>query len=143
MSVNAVAARRRTRTRDAIAAIRHLFLEADHDADEVLTAVRERCDLPALSYVIHSSPGRVHLFWRAQGFEHSYIERLQKQLARELATDPAATPITQTTRLPGFLYPKYPHPHLVSIEYHDTQQRFGPATVPAVRPLGGHFKTAR
>ena len=134
VSVNAIVAGRRARTRDAIAAIRHVFLEADNDADGVLASVRARCDLPALSYVIHSSPGRVHLFWRAAGFERSYLERLQKQLARELATDPAATPITQTTRLPGFLNHKYAHPHLVSIEYQDTQQRFGPANFPAVRP---------
>jgi hypothetical protein len=29
----------------------------------------------------------LHLFWRATGFESSYIERLQKQLAVELARD--------------------------------------------------------
>jgi hypothetical protein len=36
------------------------------------------------------------------GFNHDLIERLQKQLAHELQTDPAATPVTQSTRLPGF-----------------------------------------
>ena len=37
----------------------------------------------------------------------TYVERLQKQLARELQTDPAATPITQNTRLPGFFNHKH------------------------------------
>ena len=133
VSVNAIAAGRRGRTRDAIAEVRHVFLEADRDAEGVLASARARRDLPALSYVIHSSPGRVHLFWRAEGFEHHYVERLQKQLARELATDLAATPITQTTRLPGFCNHKYAYPHLVSIEYYDTQQTRGPAMFPAVR----------
>jgi len=45
----------------------------------------------------------MHLFWRVTGFDGMYVERLQKQLANELHTDPAATPITQNTRLPGFL----------------------------------------
>ena len=49
--------------------------------------------------------------------EPTYIERLQKQLAVELPTEFAATPITRTTRLPGFLNYKNSNPHLVRIEY--------------------------
>jgi hypothetical protein len=134
VSVNAITAGRRARTRDAIASVRHLFLEADHDGDGVLSAVCARPDIPAPSYVLHSSPGRLHLFWRASRFEPSYIERLQKQLAVELATDVAATPITQTTRLPGFLNQKHSKPHLVRIEYRDTQRRYAPDDFPALRP---------
>jgi len=134
VSVNAITVGRRARTRDAIASVRHLFLEADHDADEVLSTVCARPDIPAPSYVLHSSPGRLHLFWRAIRFEPSYIERLQKQLAVELATDVAATPITQTTRLPGFLNQKYSKPHLVRIEYRDTERRYAPDDFPPLRP---------
>ena len=134
VSVNAITAGRRARTRDAIASVRHLFLEADHDGDAVLSAVCTRPDIPAPSYVLHSSPGRLHLFWRATRFEPSYIERLQKQLAVELATDVAATPITQTTRVPGFLNQKHSKPHLVRIEYRDTQRRYAPDDFPALRP---------
>ena len=57
---------------------------------------------------------------------------LQKQLANELQTDPAATPITQTTRLPGFLNHKHQQPNLVTIEYHDVDRRFGPEDFPIV-----------
>jgi hypothetical protein len=134
VSVNAIAAGRRARTRDAIASVRHVFLEADHDGKAVLSAVCTRPDIPAPSYVLHSSPGRLHLFWRATRFEPSYIERLQKQLAVELATDIAATPITQTTRLPGFLNQKHSTPFLVRIEYRDTQRRYAPGDFPALRP---------
>jgi hypothetical protein len=76
----------------------------------------------------------LHLFWRATGFDPDYIERLQKQLAVELATDIAATPITQTTRLPGFPNLKHSEPHLVRIEYRDTQRRYAPDDFPALRP---------
>src|SRR4051794_15470728 len=60
VSVNAVAAGKRTRTRDSMASIRHVFLDADHDGDGVLARVHARSDLPSPSYVLHSSPGRVH-----------------------------------------------------------------------------------
>ena len=49
-----------------------------------------RADLPPLSYVLHSSPKRVHVFWRVTGFTIEQVEALQQQLASELDTDPAA-----------------------------------------------------
>jgi len=134
VSVNAIAPGRRARTRDAIASVRHVFLEADHDGAGVLSEVCSRPDIPVPSYVLHSSPGRLHLFWRATRFEPGYVERLQKQLAVELGTDIAATPITQTTRLPGFLNQKHSIPHLVRIEYRDTQCQYTPDDFPSLRP---------
>jgi hypothetical protein len=102
VSVNAIAPGHRSRTRDAIGAVRHVFLDADHDGSAVLSRVAVRTDLPSPSYVLLSSPSRVHVFWRVAGFDNGLVERLQRQLALELRTDPAATPVTQTTRLPGF-----------------------------------------
>ena len=69
VSVNAIAAGRRSRTRDAIGAVRHVFLDADHDGPAVLSRVEARRDLPSPSYVLHSSPNRVHVFWRVTGFD--------------------------------------------------------------------------
>jgi RepB DNA-primase N-terminal domain len=85
-----------------------VFLDADSDGPAVLSRVKARRDLPPPSYVLHSSPNRVHLFWRVTDFDHNSVERLQKQLASELQTDRAATPVTQNTRLPGFFYLKSP-----------------------------------
>jgi hypothetical protein len=130
VSVNAIAAGRRSRTRDAIATIRHVFLDADHDGPGVLARVTARNDLPRPSYVLHSSPDHVHIFWRVVGFEHALAERLQKQLARELQTDAAATPVTQNTRLPGFFNHKRADPHLVTVEYLDVKTRYGPTDFP-------------
>ena len=67
VSVNAIASGRRSRTRDAIGAVRHVFLDADHDGSAVLSRVEARQDLPSPSYVLHSSPNRVHVFWRVTG----------------------------------------------------------------------------
>jgi hypothetical protein len=117
VSVNALLPGQRTRTRDAVRAIRHVFLEADHDAAAVMDRIAARRDLPPPSYVLHSSPDRIHVFWRVAGFGIENVESLQKQLARALRTDPAATPCTQMTRLPGFRNHKHYPAHLVTIEY--------------------------
>lgn len=132
ISVNALAPGKRSRTRAAVHAIRHVFLDADGNGAHILTAIEARADLPPVSYVLHSSPNRVHVFWRVTGFSIDQIEALQKQLARELDTDPAATPCTQTTRLAGFVNykPDYAAPPLVTIEYHNPEDVYTPAHFP-------------
>jgi hypothetical protein len=98
--------------------------------------IAARPDLPEPSYILHSSPDRVHVFWRVTGFEADYVEALQKQLARELdtdpAADPAATPATQTTWLAGYMNHKDSPPHLVTIEYRSINAVHGPSDFPDV-----------
>ena len=130
LSVNAVRPDQRSRRREAIRSIRHVFVDADHDAAHVLAAVAARPDLPPPSYVLHSSPQRAHIFWRVTGFTVPDVEALQKQLAQELGTDPAATSASQTTRLPGFLNYKRSAPWLISIDYHDRDGVFTPTDFP-------------
>ena len=133
-SVNAIEPGRRTRTRAAVGTIRHVFLEADDDAAHILEAVARRRDLPPLSYVLHSSPNRAHLFWRVAGFRSDFVELLQKNLARAFHTDPAATPCTQTTRVPGFINHKYRPGHLVTIEYRAVDRAYTPSDFPKPTP---------
>jgi RepB DNA-primase from phage plasmid len=116
VSVNAVLPGR-SRTRRSIAAVRHVFLEEDADGPGLLAALTTRPDLPPPSYVLHSSPGRLHVLWRTQDFSRGDVEELQKRLARELDTDAAATSCSQTTRLPGFVNHKYQRPWPVFVEY--------------------------
>ena len=71
------------------------------------------------------------MFWRVAGFSGELVERLQKQLARELQTDPAATPVTQNTRLPGFFNHKRAQPHLVTIEYRNVDVDYRTRRLPA------------
>jgi len=134
VSVNSLGSNCRSRTRDAVAHIRHVFLEADQDGPEVLGRIAVRADLPPPSYVLHSSPGRVHIFWRATGFDAETVEALQKLLAAQLHTDPAATPCTQTTRLPGFFNHKRQPTHLITIEYRDATRRYAPGDFPRPEP---------
>lgn len=135
VGVNAIRHGHRTRTRDSIGAVRHVFVEADHDGAALIQRIRSRSDLPPPSYVLHSSPNRVHVFWRVEGFYPTLVEQLQKLLASQLGTDPAATPVTQTTRLPGFFNRKYAQPHLVTVEYLDTERVFRPEHFPMPPPV--------
>ena len=77
VSVNAVRPGR-SRSRDAICGIRHVFLEEDADGPGLLASLTTRPDLPPPSYVLHSSPGRVHVFWRVRGFDAGVLENWQK-----------------------------------------------------------------
>jgi hypothetical protein len=115
VSVNAVTPGR-SRRRNAIAAIRHVVLDVDQDGRRVLRQLEGRRDLPTLAYVLHTSPGRLHVFWRVSGFTAALAEDLQRGLAQELGTDAAATSCSQMTRMPGFVNYKR-IPHLTRMEY--------------------------
>jgi hypothetical protein len=132
VSVNAITAGRRTRTRDSVAAVRHVFLDADQDAGRVLDAIATRPDLPPPSYVVRSSKGRAHVMWRVEGFAIRSAEALQKHLARELDTDLAATSAAQLTRMPGFFNHKYEPAQLVGVGYGVVQSVYAVQDFPDV-----------
>ena len=130
VSVNAVTPQRRSRARQSVAAIRHVFLEADEDGPQVLARIAARADLPPPSYLLHSSRHRVHVFWRVTGFDLACVEALQKQLARELKTDTAATSCSQLTRLPGLFNHKRQPAELVTMVYGRVNRVYGPGDFP-------------
>jgi hypothetical protein len=131
VSVNCVSPQSRSRSRESVAAIRHVFLEADEDGPRVLARIAARRDLPPPSYLLHSSRHRVHVFWRVAGFDIPRVEALQKQLARELKTDTAATSCSQLTRLPGLFNHKRQPAELVTMVYGRVSRVYGPADFPA------------
>ena len=134
VSINAIRPQRRARTREAIGDIRHVFLDADKDGDGVLQAIGARRDLPLPSYVIRSSPGRLHVLWQVTGFTKETVEAVQKQLAGELGTDKAATSCAQLTRLPGFLNHKYTPGCEVVADYADAIDPSTPDRLSALNP---------
>jgi len=78
VSVNGLRAKTASRRRQDVTHVRHVFLDADQRADEVVAAIQDRDDMPLLSYVLHTSPGRAQLFWRVQGFTVDGVEALQR-----------------------------------------------------------------
>lgn len=136
VSVNAIRPQRKARTRDAIGDIRHVFLDADRDGPSVLTAINARRDLPPPSCVIHSSPNRLHVLWRASGFTKETVEALQKQLALELGTDKVATSCAQMTRLPGFFNHKYRPAATITVDYAHSRHLLERADFPRPKDSG-------
>jgi hypothetical protein len=131
VSVNAVSPHGRSRSRHSVTSVRHVFLEADDDGPQVLARIAARPDLPPPSYLLHSSRHRVHVFWRVAGFDIPRVEALQKQLARELKTDTAATSCSQLTRLPGLFNHKRPPAELVTMVYGHVGRVYGLGDFPA------------
>jgi len=127
VSVNAVMPGQHSRRRDALLAVRHVFLDVDAQPGRVLKTIACRRDVPAPSCVVRSSRGRAQLLWRVIGFTGADAETVQKRLARELDTDPAATSCAQMMRLPGFINHKYVPGHMVAVGYHDLERRFRPS----------------
>lgn len=130
VSANALTPGRRSRTRESIGAVRHLFLDADQDADRVMSAIADRRDLPTPSCVLRSSKDRAHVLWRVEGLSVERAEALQKHLARELGTDVAATSAAQMTRLPGFFNHKYTPSQLVEVNYSSERGTYGSDNFP-------------
>jgi hypothetical protein len=131
VSVNAVSPQGRSRSRQSVMAVRHVFLEADEDGPLVLARIAARDDLPPPSYLLHSSRHRVHVFWRVARFDIPRVEALQKQLARELKTDTAATSCSQLTRLPGLFNHKRQPAELVTMVYGRVDRVYEPSDFPA------------
>jgi RepB DNA-primase N-terminal domain len=136
VSVNSVSPQSRSRSRQSVAAIRHVFLEADEDGPRVLARIAARADLPPPSYLLHSSRHRVHVFWRVAGFDIPRVEALQKQLARDLKTDTAATSCSQLTRLPGLFNHKRQPAELVTMVYGRVDRVYDPGDFPAPKVRG-------
>jgi hypothetical protein len=130
VAVNSIKPGVRARTKDSIGAVRHVFLETDENGEQLVETIAGRHDLPPPSYTIESSPNRLHVLWRVTGFTTEAVERLQKHLARELGTDPAATPCSQTTRIPGYRNQKRAATHLVTVQYCASERRHTPAAFP-------------
>jgi RepB DNA-primase from phage plasmid len=130
VAVNSIKPGVRARTKDSIGSVRHVFLETDENGEQLVETIAGRADLPVPSYTIESSPNRLHVLWRVSGLTTEGVERLQRHLARELGTDPAATPCSQTTRIPGYRNHKRAPEHLVTVQYSASEARYTPAAFP-------------
>ncbi len=118
VSMNALREDARGRTKEDIAAIRHVYLDFDDNGDAAVQELFRRQDLPTPSHVLNTSPGKWQVTWRVEGFAKDEAENLQRALARETGADPAATDCARVLRMPGFNNHKYDRPHLVRVEPH-------------------------
>lgn len=130
-SVNSIRADSVQRTKHDIAAIRHLFLDFDTDAQARVRELLTRSDLPRPTAVINSSRNHWQVLWQVTAFLPSRAEALQRGLARQAGADIAATDCSRVLRLPGFLNHKYSPPWQVSMQHFTPQTALTPADFPA------------
>jgi hypothetical protein len=106
----------RTRTKENVAEVRHLYLDLDTDADAKLTALCASNAVPIPTAIVATSAGKYQVLWRVESFPFEQQESLLKMLAITFGGDPACTDLNRVLRLPGFLNQKYTPAHLVTVE---------------------------
>jgi len=116
ISMNPLKADARGRTKNDIAAVRHLYLDLDRYALQSLMAICEDTRVPNPSYVLNTSDGKYQVVWRMVDGDPDRAEKLQRAMAIEYAADRAATDVTRVLRIPGFRNHKYSPPYQVTAE---------------------------
>lgn len=109
----------RRRTKESIAAVRHLYIDIDTDGDARLAALRASDAVPTPSAILSTSAGKYQVLWRVDGFDFARQEQTLKLLAIAFGGDPACTDCNRVLRVPGFLNCKYDPAYRVSVEYPD------------------------
>jgi hypothetical protein len=107
----------RRRTKDCIAAVRHLYLDIDVDGDERIAALRASDAVPIPSTILFTSPGKYQALWTVAGFDFDLQENTLKLLVIAFGGDSACTDRNRVLRVPGFLNCKYDPAHPVWVEY--------------------------
>ena len=107
VGMNALKPEARTRTKEDIHAIRHLYLDIDHDGPAALAKIQQSNFVPLPNYAVNTSPEKFQVVWRVEKVLPEQAEILLRALARKFGGDPAATDSTRVLRLPGFLNRKY------------------------------------
>jgi len=97
----------RTRTKEDIESIRHLYMDIDHDGPAALARIQQSNLVPPQNYTINTSPNKFQVVWRVQNISQEQAESVQRAMVRKFGGDPAATDSTRVLRLPGFLNRKY------------------------------------
>src|ERR1700686_3347778 len=107
----------RKRTKQCIAAVRHLYLDLDTEGETRLSSIRISDAVPPPNAVLSTSLGKYQILWRVNGFTLEHQESALKLLAVTFGGDPACTDCNRVLRLPGFLNCKYDPAYPVTVEY--------------------------
>jgi hypothetical protein len=79
------------RAREDVRVVRHVFSEADQDGPHVVAQLADRGDQPALC-LLHWSWHRVHICWRATGFDLDIVEACSGSWRWSSTRGPGHTP---------------------------------------------------
>lgn len=115
ISMNALNAQARGRTRGDVSAFRHLYLDFDDNGTQAVERLRAREDMPEPNYLVNTSPDHWQVSWKVQGFGKEQAEEMMRAMVREFGADPAATDTSRVLRIPGFVNHKRSG-HMVRME---------------------------
>jgi len=115
----------RTRTKEDILSIRHLYVDLDHDGTRSLHSIEQSNLVPRPNYVLSTSPDKFQVIWRVQEVAQGQAEALLRAIARKFEGDPAATDSTRVLRIPGFANKKYDENFIVQVEQHSDRVHHG------------------
>src|ERR1700678_2968629 len=107
----------RRRTKESIAAVRHLYLDLDNDGEARLTLLRTSNVVSTPTAIVSTSVGKYQILWRVDGFTLEQQESALKLLTVTFGGDPACTDCNRVLRLPGFLNCNYDPVYPVTVEY--------------------------
>jgi hypothetical protein len=107
----------RKRTKESIAAMRHLYLDLDTDGEARLASLRSSDAVPTPNAIVSTSLGKYQVLWRVDHFTLDQQESALKLLTITFGSDPACTDCNRVLRLPGFLNCKYDPAYPVTVEY--------------------------
>lgn len=107
IGMNPVQTGARSRTKNDIAEVRHIYLDLDHDAKTSLHNILNSSIVPQPNYILNTSSGKHQIIWNVAQFQPDSAEALMRQLARHFHTDPGTTDVSRVFRLPGFRNKKY------------------------------------
>ena len=110
----------RKRTKESVATVRHLYLDIDFDGETRLSAIKNSDTVPKPTLITSTSPNKYQVLWRVAGFDFERQESTLKSLVLAFGGDPACTDCNRVLRVPGFLNLKYDPPHLVTVDYFDS-----------------------
>ena len=117
VGMNALKPTARTRTKDDVLAIRHLYVDLDRQGSASLAMIEKSSLVPPPNYVLNTSPAKFQVIWRVEHLELQEAETLLHAMAREFDADKAATDAARVLRIPGFLNKKYDQDFLVSARF--------------------------
>lgn len=106
----------RTRTKDNVLSIRHLYVDLDHNGRASLASIEQSKLVPRPNYVLSTSPDKFQVVWSIEGIAQDQAEALLRAMARKFGGDPAATDSTRVLRIPGFANKKYDQDFIVKAE---------------------------
>ena len=108
----------RTRTKEDILSVCHLYVDLDHEGPKSLASIEQSKTVPRPNYILTTSPGKFQVIWRVEEIPQDQAEALLRAMARRFGGDPAATDSTRVLRIPGFRNTKYQEPFAVRAEHH-------------------------